>query len=357
MTTRPFDAAKAEAFQARVLDVLNGGALALMMSIGHQTGLFDAMAGRPPATSQELAAATGLDERYVREWLAAMATGRVLELEPRTARYRLPDEHAGVLTRAAGAHNFALTAQYLPLLASVEQAIVECFRNGGGVPYPAFQRFHAVMAEESAAVHDVALLDVTLPLVPGALEWLRSGCDVLDVGCGRGHALNLMARAFPASRFVGYDLSAEAIAAARDEAAQLGVGNVGFETRDVTKLGHANAFDLVTAFDAIHDQGFPEQVLRGIARALRPGGAFLMVDIAGATSVAENLDHPLGPYLYTVSCMHCMTVSLAQGGVGLGTMWGEEKARQLLAEAGFNKVDVTRIESDPVNAYYVATRD
>jgi 2-polyprenyl-3-methyl-5-hydroxy-6-metoxy-1,4-benzoquinol methylase len=166
-----------------------------------------------------------------------------------------------------------------------------------------------------------------------------------------------MARAFPASRFVGYDLSAEAIAAAHDEAAQLGVGNVRFETRDVTKLGHANAFDLVTAFDAIHDQGFPEQVLRGIARALRPGGAFLMVDIAGATSVAENLDHPLGPYLYTVSCMHCMTVSLAQGGVGLGTMWGEEKARQLLAEAGFNKVDVTRIESDPVNAYYVATRD
>jgi SAM-dependent methyltransferase len=356
MTTRQFDAAKAEAFQARMLDVLNGGALALMTSIGHQTGLFDAMAGRPSLTACELAAATGLQERYVREWLAAMATGRVLELEPGSGRYRLPEEHSAVLTRAAGAHNLALQAQYLPLLASVEQPVIACFRDGGGVPYPSFQRFHAVMAEESASVHDVALLDVTLPLVPGAVQWLRAGCDVLDVGCGRGHALNLMARAFPASRFVGYDLSSEAIATARAGAERLGLANARFETRDVTQLDHENAFDLVTAFDAIHDQGFPAQVLRGIARALRPGGAFLMVDIAAASSVAGNLDHPLGPFLYTVSCMHCMTVSLAQGGVGLGTMWGEELARQLLAEAGFSKVEVTRIESDPINAYFVATR-
>ncbi len=356
MTTTKFDAAKAEAFQARMLDVLNGGALALMTSIGHQTGLFDALAGRPPVTSQELAAATGLHERYVREWLAAMATGRVLELEGRGGRYRLPDEHAAALTRAAGAHNLALQTQYLPLLASVEQEIVACFRSGGGVAYPAFRRFHAVMAEESASVHDVALLDLTLPLVPGAPQWLQSGCDVLDVGCGRGHALNRLARAFPASRFVGYDLSEEAIAAARAEASRLALSNVRFETRDATRLGHENAFDLVTAFDAIHDQGFPAQVLRGIARALRPGGAFLMVDIAAASGVADNLEHPLGPFLYTVSCMHCMTVSLAQGGVGLGTMWGEEKARELLAEAGFSRVEVTRIESDPINAYFVATR-
>jgi len=357
MTTRQFDAAKAEAFEARMLDVLNGGALALMASIGHQTGLFDALAGQPPMTPQALAAATGLEERYVREWLAAMATGRIVAIERGSGRYCLPAEHAAVLTRAAGAHNLALQSQYLPLLACVEQEIVGCFRSGGGVGYPAFARFHALMAEQSATVHDVALVEVTLPLVRGATQWLQAGCDVLDVGCGRGHAVNLMARAFPASRFVGYDLSTEAIAAAREEASDLGLANVRFEARDATRLPDENAFDLVTAFDSIHDQGFPAEVLRNIARALRPGGAFLMVDIAAASHVADNLDHPLGPFLYTVSCMHCMTVSLAQGGAGLGTMWGEERARQMLAQAGFAKVEVTRIESDPINAYFVATRD
>jgi SAM-dependent methyltransferase len=212
------------------------------------------------------------------------------------------------------------------------------------------------MAEDSAAVHDAALVDAILPLVPGLPERLRAGIDVADVGCGCGHAINVMARAFPRSRFVGYDFSEEGVLAGRGEAQRMGLANARFDVRDATRLDLHDRFDVITAFDAIHDQARPAQVLAGIADALRPGGVFLMVDIAASSSVHENRDLPLGPFLYTVSCMHCMTVSLALDGAGLGTMWGEQQARRMLAEAGFARVEVKRIEGDLVNGYFIATK-
>ena len=180
--------------------------------------------------------------------------------------------------------------------------------------------------------------------------------NVLDIGCGSGRAANLMARAFPNSRFTGYDLSDDGIARARDEAERLGLANVRFEARDVTRLGEVAAYDLITAFDAIHDQADPAAVLAGIARALRPEGAFLMQDIAASSRLENNMDHPIAPFLYTISCMCCMTVSLAQGGAGLGTMWGEERAREMLAEAGFTRVDVHRLPHDFQNYFAVARK-
>ena len=122
-------------------------------------------------------------------------------------------------------------------------------------------------------------------------------------------------------------------------------------------LGEAGRFDFITTFDAVHDQARPDLVLAAIADALRPDGVYLCVDTAAASNLAENLDHPLGPFLYTVSCMHCMTVSLADGGMGLGTMWGEQTARRMLGEAGFTSVEAKRIDGDIVNAYIVATKD
>jgi ubiquinone/menaquinone biosynthesis C-methylase UbiE len=193
--------------------------------------------------------------------------------------------------------------------------------------------------------------------VPGLVERLRAGIDVADVGCGLGHAVTLMAGAFPRSRFTGFDFSAEGIAAGRKAAARRGLSNARFELQDVARLDVSQGYDLITAFDAIHDQAQPAQVLAGITRALRPGGTFLMVDIAASSNLAENGEHPLGSYLYTVSCMHCMTVSLAQGGAGLGTMWGEQVALRMLAEAGFSQVEVRRVPGDIINSYYIARRD
>ena len=356
MATTQVDPARQEAFAGKMLEILNGGFLSLMTSLGHRTGLFDAMAGLPPATSAQIAEAAGLNERYVREWLGAMVTGGIVEYDPAAVAYRLPPEHGASLTRAAGPDNLATMAQYMTLFAPVEGELIECFRKGGGIPYSSYPGFSELMAEESGQVFDATLVDVTLPLVPGLVERLERGIDALDVGCGSGHAANLMAKAFPASRFAGYDFGEEGIAAARAEAVELGLANARFEAMDVAAIDEPEGYDLITAFDSIHDQAQPRDVLARISRALRPGGTFLMVDIAASSRLEENVDHPLGPALYTVSCMHCMTVSLAYGGEGLGAAWGEQKALELLAEAGFTQVDVKRVDGDVWNSYYVAAR-
>jgi 2-polyprenyl-3-methyl-5-hydroxy-6-metoxy-1,4-benzoquinol methylase len=350
------DMAKAEAFAEGMLGAFNDAGLILLTSLGQRTGLFDALAELPPSTSAQIAEATGLQERYVREWLGGMVVSRVIEYNPAERTYSLPAEHAAALTRAAGPNNVAAFAAYVPVLASVEDDVARCFRHGGGVPYSAYPRLQDVMAEDTGAVADATLVDVTLPLVPGLVDRLREGIEVADVGCGSGHALNVMANAFPASRFVGYDLSEEGIARARSEADELGLRNATFEVKDLATLDEPGRYDLITAFDVIHDQAQPAAVLRAIAEALAPGGIFLMVDFAASSALEENVDHPLGPALYMFSVFHCMTVSLAQDGAGLGTVWGEQKAIEMLREAGFSSVDVRRIEGDPFNNYYVAGR-
>ena len=349
-----FDLATAEAFGGRMMEILNGASLATMLSIGHQTGLFDTMAGLPPSTSARIATATGLQERYVREWLGAMATGKIVDYDPVSATYQLPAEHAAALTRAAGPDNVAFFTQYFALIGEIEQQVVRCFREGGGVPYSAYPRFQKLQAEETARIFDASLLDVALPLAPGLVERLKEGIDVLDIGCGSGHAINLMAGRFPNSRFTGHDFSSEGVAAARAEASRLGLRNAHFAERNVSEFNEPGRYDLITAFDVVHDLATPEKVLRAVRAALRPGGIFFMQDIAASSDLADNLEHPLGPLLYTVSTTHCMTVSLAQGGPGLGTVWGRQLARRMLADAGFTQVSVEDVPGDFFNHYYIA---
>ena len=354
---KTFDPERAEAFAARLLSALNDGALCLMVSIGHRTGLFDTMSRTDAGTSADIASRAGLNERYVREWLGAMVAGGVVEYDPATARYRLPPEHAGSLTRAAAADNMAVFAQYIGGLGYVESEIVDCFFNGGGVPYSKYPRFHDVMAEDSGQSVLSSLESHILPLVPGLTARLEAGIDVLDLGCGRGLILARLARLYPASRFTGIDLSEEAIAFARNQTREL--GNIEYRAQDLSDFDRkapAAAFDFITTFDAIHDQAQPLNVLKGIHRALRDDGVYLMQDISGTGHVHKDADHPLGTLLYTVSCMHCMTVSLAQGGEGLGAMWGETKTHEYLKRAGFADVTTNRLAHDVQNNWYVVRK-
>lgn len=348
-----FSEAKMEAFAEQVTNFLNHGALAVMTSVGHRTGLFDTMAQLPPATSAQIAAAAGLQERYVREWLGAMVSGQVVQYDPTYQTYQLPAEHAALLTRAAAPNNMAVFTQYIGLFGTVESKIVDVFARGGGVHYEEFERFHEVMAEDSGQTVVAALTDHVLPLVPGLTEQLQRGIDVLDLGCGAGRALILMAETFPSSHFTGYDFSAETINAAQDEARRKGLRNIRFAVQDAAMLTEKECYDLICTFDAIHDQARPATVLRNIHRALRRDGVYLMQDIAASSNLEQNLDHPTAPLLYTVSTMHCMTVSLAQGGEGLGAMWGRETALQMLKEAGFITLDVRQLAHDFMNDYYI----
>ncbi len=356
MTMIELDQAKVESFGAQITTILNNGMVSLGLSVGHRTGLFDTLAGMSWATSDDIARRSGLQERYVREWLAAMVTGRIIEYRAIDQTYRLPAEHAAFTTSAAGASNLAGYAPFVALMADVETDIVGAFQNGGGVPYSRYTRFQEIMAANSGEVFDHALVPNILPVVPGLIDQLERGIEVADFGCGSGHAINVMAKAFPNSRFTGYDFSAEGVTRGRQEAAEWGLTNARFEQADVANLDVPARFNLVTAFDAIHDQAEPRKALAAIHNALKPGGTFLMADIAGSSNLEENLEHPMAPWLYTVSLFHCMTVSLALDGEGLGTMWGEQKARELLAEAGFTSVDVRSLEGDPLNSYFISRK-
>ena len=353
------DTAKVQAFAERLLTILNDGALCLMISIGHRTGLLDAMRDAAPSSSAEIAARAGLNERYVREWLGAMVTGRIVNIDPARNRFSLPPEHVAFLTRAAGADNIGVFAQYIALLGSVEDEIVECFKQGGGVPYARFPRFHEVMAEDSGQSVLSSLESHIVPLVPGLREKLTSGIHVLDLGCGRGRIINRLAELYPKSRFTGMDLSSEAVLSAWEEAAQKKLRNIEFIVTDLSHFDESaevESFDLIATFDAIHDQAKPLNVLRGIHRALRSDGVYLMQDIKGSSDIHNNMDHPLGPALYTISCMHCMTVSLAQNGEGVGAMWGEETTREYLAKAGFRGVEKKELAHDIQNNWYVVRK-
>lgn len=352
-TDKLFDQPQADAFADRLLSIFNSGALSLMISIGHRTKLFDKLATLPPSTSQHIADTTSFNERYVREWLNAMVVGRVVDYNPVDKTYSLPQEHAVSLSGATSKDRMAHIAQYIPLLASVEDQIIQCFHQGGGVSYSEFKRFHAVMAEDSDQSVVTALESDILPLVPGLIEQLQTGIDVLDVGCGSGHALGKLAHLFPNSRFTGYDLSEEAIAIATQEAHHRGLTNLQFQVKDTTQLEEVEQYDLITTFDAVHDQSRPDVLLLKIYNALRSNGHYLMQDIHASSEVSGNLDHPVAPFLYTVSCMHCMTVSLAADGMGLGTMWGQEAALKLLQAAGFSHIEIKQLPHDVMNDYYI----
>ncbi|MFC0602358.1 class I SAM-dependent methyltransferase [Streptomyces palmae] len=348
------DPAACEAFAGRMAQVFNDGCLAFLSSVGHQTGLFDAMRTMSPTTSTDLARACDLDERYVREWLGGMVVGRFVDYDPQSGTYVLPPEHAASLTRAAGTRNLAEATQYLALMGEVEERVVEACRQGGGVPYSAYPRFRRLQAEASAQVIDAALVDGVLPMADDLTDRLRQGIDAIDIGTGRGHAVHTLARAFPKSRFRGIDICEEGIAAARRGAAELGLRNTDFAVADAAEL--TGRYDLVTAFDVIHELAHPTRTLAAVSRALRPDGLFLMADVAASSALEENIDHPLGPTLYALSLFHCMTVSLGQGGEGLGAAWGERAALSKLAEAGFTEVRTHQVDGDVLNRYYLARR-
>lgn len=356
MDKQDYDNSKAEEFASKMFQFLNSGMLSLMISIGYKTGLFDIIAELKPSTSQEISQAAKFNERYIREWLGAMVTGKIIEYDPLTEKYSLPKEHSAFLTRKSGIDNLAVLAQYVSLMGNVEDKIVECFRNGGGLPYSEYPKFQELQAEETARIFDSKLTNQILPLIPEIDNRLNDGIKVLDIGCGRGRAINLMGKAFSRSEFTGCDISHEGISSAKEEAKNMGLTNVQFEIKDALLVEELGKFDLITAFDTIHDQVQPTKVLKAINASLNNDGFFLMQDIAASSKVEKNIDSLLAPTLYTISTMHCMSVSLAFDGEGLGTMWGKELAVNKLTEAGFKDIKVKNVEGDIMNYYYVSRK-
>ncbi|MEM9216509.1 MAG: class I SAM-dependent methyltransferase [Cyanobacteria bacterium P01_F01_bin.150] len=358
-----FDDSRVDALSKQLTNVFNNSALSLMVSIGHRTRLFDVLALLPPATSEQVAHAAGLQERYVRGWLNVMVVGNVLDYSPTDKTYHLPAEHAVLLTRAATTTNMAAIAQYIPVLASAEDQIVQYFAEGSDVLHGEIHRFNEVVAEDNAQRVVAALEDHILPLVPNVLDDLTLGIDVLHAECGRGHILNSLAQLFPNSQFTGYDLNEDAIAFATQTAQYQQLQNVQFQVKDSTRLEDVEKYDLITTFDTVHSQARPDWLLRNIYNALRPNGVYIMQEIHAASDVSENLNHPLAPLLYTVSCMRSMAISPWEGKTNASAtgdlgefIWGRERTLNMLENAGFTHIEIEQLPYDVINDYYIARK-
>ena len=349
------DSDAAAAFAERLFATYTQGMLTLMIDLAHRTGLLDTIAAGP-GTSEDLAERAGLSERYVRECLGALTVGGIVDYDSGTRRYALPPERAVALS-GEGSLNLAPLSRFVTALSSTLADVAVAFRAGGGVPYEQFRpEFTDLMDGASRGFFDGQLIDGVLPLTGTLPARLAEGIRVADIGCGSGHSTNLLAKAFPMSVFVGYDIAGDALDRARAEATEYGLTNVSFQQLDVTTLPPEPPLDAAFAFDAIHDQVDPAAVLDRIHGALRPGGVFVMFDIKASSRLEDNLANPMAALLYSVSTLHCLTVSLAGGGAGLGAVWGEELARRMLTDAGFVDIEVHDVPDDPLDSVYVARR-
>jgi len=350
------------AFSDTLTTILNHGAVNLALGLGYNLKIFDVLDARDtPVSIEELAKHCCLDPRYLKEWMGIMVTAGIILPAPEDPdTYTLPRKHGDLLCRRAGSGNMGVYFQEIPLLtACAMDAVKQGFKTGNGVPFSAYPDFQAFMTELADAKHEQVLVTEFLPGVnDGALvRDLDRGIRVCDLGCGQGTAVHLMAKAFPKSQFLGIDTHGQALAIARQRARHLNLTNTAFEELDAARLCEntalAQGFDWICAFDAIHDQSHPLQALEGVRHMLKPDGVFSMIDIKAGSAIADNMAHPMAPFLYTVSLMHCMPVGLNNQGRGLGMMWGEQNARDLLDQAGFSRVSVEQIPNDAFNIHFL----
>jgi len=341
-------------FIKHVFTQLSGLVVSGMIYLGHHLGLYRALGDSVAVTSEELAAKTGLHERWVREWLRGQAAAKLIDYHG-DGRFALSPIAALVFANenspafAAGA--FAALPQQLGVL----EQLLESFATGVGLPYDAFGPEGARGVEGMLAPwFRTMLVPMALPRLNGVVPKLTEGAKVADVGCGTGVALIEMAKAFPRSEFHGYDISRHALAHAEINKQYACLTNVNFHDAQADPLPGDASYDFITSFDCVHDMAHPAVVMQAIRKSIKPDGTWLIADINCKPTFEENLArNPMAAMMYGFSVLSCMSSSLSEpGGAGLGTLgFSEPVARRMTAEAGFTRF--ARHDFDnPVNAYY-----
>ena len=328
-----------------------GAMSAGMVYVGTRTGLFRAMQGKGPMRLDEVARASGLQPRYVEEWLKGMAAAGYLAYDPAAESYTLSDEHAYFLASEGSDHFAGGMFEMVPVLMRVAPKVAQAFRAGGGVPFEEFGP-DCVTALDliNRGMYEHRFTDYWLKPLPGVIAKLEAGGRMLDVGCGSGRVCIAFAKAFPKAEVVGIDPDAESIRRARDAAAGLAIR---FEATTTEHLERNGGFDLVTICDCIHDLAAPVKTLTEVRALLKPDGTLFIVEPKAADRLEDNLN-PVATMFYGFSIFHCMTQSLARGGPGLGTCMGPGTAEKLLREAGFTGFRLLDVKSQ-VNLFYAAT--
>ncbi|MFP5331550.1 MAG: class I SAM-dependent methyltransferase [Acidimicrobiia bacterium] len=337
-------------FMERFVDMAADAATLFTLAVADRSGVLGELADGNPRTVGEVAAG-GFDERYVAEILGQLTTAGVLEYEPTDGTFTLPPERGAVIADDTSPYSMTGWLDMLPTASLFIDDVARCVREGGGVPPSAYpdRMVRAVDRANSPGMR-ILLTRRWLPAMPDVVARLESGARVADIGCGAGTAVLTMAAAYPNSTFVGYDIDTRAVTEARERAANTKLGNVTFEQRGVDELPIDPPFDLITSFDVVHDLADPLAGLERIRSALSSDGVFLMMEPAVASKLEDNTE-PRVALLYGVSLLYCMTQSLAQGGVGLGTAWGPDAAEDLCRRAGFTRFRRLDIDN-PFSAFF-----
>ena len=355
MSTQPaIDEAKQRAFVRKALGDISSTTAVMMAAIGDRLGLFKAMEDGSPTNSLELADRAGVNERYAREWLGGMAAAGYLEYDAANQRFSLPPEYAMVLAQEGGPKFVAGTYQVLLGMLGPFDQLLQAFQNGGGVHQSAYgDNLWDGLERFSGGWFENLLMPEWMPAMPAVQEKLEIGASVADVGCGRGRAMIKLAQEFPNSSFTGFDLFPPTIAQATANAQAAGVADrVSFQELDVIQ-GLPEKYDIITTFDVIHDAADPLGLLRSIRQSLNPGGYYILLDINCSENLEDNLS-PLSTTFHGFSLLYCLTTSLANDGVGLGTLGlHPPKVEELCAQAGFGSVNLLPLKNPFHNLYEI----
>jgi 2-polyprenyl-3-methyl-5-hydroxy-6-metoxy-1,4-benzoquinol methylase len=354
-TTAPsrFDEDKLNAFVGKMVGDIGATLTGALVIIGDRLGLYRALADNGPMTSSALAQKTGTHERYVREWLANQAASGYLEYDPQTEHFTLPAEHQPVLADETSPVLLCGLYQIAQTMFADEPQITQAFRTGRGFGWHEHdQRLFAATERFFRPGYNANLVSNWIPALEGVEAKLRDGAQVADVGCGLGTSTIVMARAYPKSRFVGYDYHEGSIIVAREAAEKAGVTDrVRFEVATAQAFP-GSAYDFIACFDCIHDMGDPGGAAAHIRAALKPDGTFMMVEPFANDDLAENLN-PVGRVYYAASTLLCTPASLSQDvGLALGAQAGEARMRAIFTGAGFSRF--RRATETPFNLVFEA---
>ncbi|WAT18960.1 methyltransferase domain-containing protein [Aurantiacibacter sp. MUD11] len=353
MSEEQIDMAKVEQMAGHVIGHVAGAVSLMMAYLGDQAGVFEAMDGEGPMTLDQLVEKTGMERKYLREWLGSISAAGYVDFDSDNMTWELTPEQALIFAREgqpACMQGFiqSIVAQY-----EMHEKAVEVFKTGKGRPWSEHSQcmFCGVdrFFRPGYAAH---LIPEWLPALKGVTERLEKGAKVADIGCGYGTSTILMAKEYPNSTFVGYDFHEPSIEKARERAAEEGVTNVSFEVARAQDY-EGDGFDFACIFDALHDMGDPVGAARHVKESLKPDGTFMIVEPNAGDTMAENM-HPMGQIFYGFSCMACVPASLAQEvGLGLGAQAGQKRLTEVLNEAGFS--NVRRATETPSNMVLEAT--
>ena len=348
------DKQKIKDFADHVFRDMTGAMVAGLGYVGTKTGLFRTMAKQGPMTHEDIVAASGLEPRYVEEWLRGMVCAGYLDYDPAAYTFELSDEHAFLLASDGTDHFMGGLFSMAPVLLSVAPRVAEAFKNGGGIPFKDFG-VDGIKALDAInyGQYETRFAGYWLKALPDVIAALEGGGRVLDVGCGVGRVALALAKAFPNAEIVGLDPDPESIRQAELIKAEAGMKHrLQFVAQTTGELDPANRFDLITACDCIHDFADPLATLGDIRALLKPGGTFFVVEPKASDRLEDNIN-PIATMYYGFSVFHCMTQSLANGGPGLGTCMGPTQTERLIRDAGFSYFNVVDIRSQ-VNAFYTA---